>query len=60
MCLTAIAILTSLGKVNLGDAEAIQLAQSLMKTLIASDGLLEGCGGQVGSSLTCTNLNVIS
>ncbi|NDJ16203.1 hypothetical protein [Myxacorys almedinensis] len=54
----AIAILTSLGDVNLSNAETLQLAQSLAETLIASDGLIAGCGGQGGSSLTCTDLKI--
>ncbi|MBW4422529.1 MAG: hypothetical protein KME13_25510 [Myxacorys californica WJT36-NPBG1] len=54
----AIAMLTSLGDVKLSNPEVIGLAQSLTETLIASEGLAAGCGGRVGSSFTCPNLNV--
>lgn len=56
---TAAKIVLSLGNLNLSTAEIQQLAQGLAETLIASEGLLSGCG-QDTAALTCTDISVNS
>ncbi|BAU09943.1 hypothetical protein LEP3755_04200 [Leptolyngbya sp. NIES-3755] len=56
---TAAKIVLSLGNLNLSTVEIQQLAQGLAETLIASEGLLSGCG-QDTAALTCTDVSVNS
>ncbi|MBE9008787.1 hypothetical protein IQ250_00985 [Pseudanabaenaceae cyanobacterium LEGE 13415] len=56
---TAAKIILSLGNLNLSTVEIQQLAQGLSETLIASEGLLSGCGKDV-SALACTDISVNS
>lgn len=56
---TAAKIVLSLGDLNLSALEIQQLAQGVSETLIASEGLLSGCGKET-SALTCTDISVNS
>ncbi|GAP93794.1 hypothetical protein [Leptolyngbya sp. NIES-2104] len=56
---TAAKIVLALGNVNLSTLEIQQLAQGVSETLIASEGLLSGCGKDA-ATLTCTDISVNS
>lgn len=56
---TAVKIVLTLGNVNLSPLEIQQLAQGVSETLIASEGLLSGCGKDA-ATLTCTDISVNS
>jgi hypothetical protein len=53
----ATSMIQSLGNLNLSSTEIQQLAQAFAEALIASEGVLSGCGSNA-AGLTCTNLNI--